>query len=84
MTATGFLDDEAVTVELADGGHLQKFEGPYGEEKSWSADSNGTVTASLTVPREICCAGGKLDVIVTSVKRHTRGASGQAIFTITN
>ncbi|MEU6541561.1 effector-associated domain EAD1-containing protein [Streptomyces sp. NPDC047000] len=83
VVAPGFQSNEPVTVELQNGEHLQKFLGPYGAGTPWSADSTGTVKASVTVDPEICCAGGKLNVVVTSSERHTRGASGLAIFTIT-
>jgi hypothetical protein len=40
------------------------------------------VTAFIPVPEEICCADGKLSVVVTSVNDHS-ASSGTAFFTVT-
>ncbi|WP_416982951.1 effector-associated domain EAD1-containing protein [Streptomyces sp. T028] len=82
VAATGFTPNERVKVELRDGGYLKKFDGPYGSEKVWKADSKGDVSAFIQVPGEVCCANGKLSVVVTSIKDHS-AVSATAFFTIT-
>lgn len=80
--ATGFLPNEEVKIEFDRGSGLTNFDGPYGSEKNWYADKNGVVSEELPIPDEVCCAGGKLFVRITSISRHSE-ASDQTTFTLT-
>jgi len=81
VRATGFQPHESVKIEFVEGSGLTKFDGPYGSENTWYADKNGVVSEDLPIPRDVCCAGGKLIVRVTSVDRHSR-ASDKTTFTL--
>ena len=75
MTGSGFQADEVVRVEIFDGPGLQKYEGPYIMGDFNADDQGGFKSDPLTIPSEICCAGGQ--IVIRSTGKTSKDVAHQ-------